>query len=171
MSHSETCICWALRRCRLTFHPRKEKSKFPVGSSSTRFHTAVILSAVMLSSSPPVFFRSPSQAKERAGVFGAGVGPVGDPLVLQVQHFCGTGFVCGAAPLELWYPPQRGRSHRLGDRGSGRSRGDRLSFHIKCCSDVTRSFDQTFGIGFGEKPQPRVSLRDTCCSWKSAALR
>lgn len=80
----------------------------------------VILSAVTLSSPPPVFFRSPSQAKERAGVFGAGVGPVGDPLVLQVQHFCGTGPVCGAAPLELWHPPQRGRSHRLGDRGSGR---------------------------------------------------
>lgn len=70
--------------------------------------TVVILSAVMLSSSPPVFFRSPSQAKERAGVFGAGVGPAGDPLVLQVQHFCGTGPVCGAAPLELWHPPQRG---------------------------------------------------------------
>lgn len=68
-----------------------------------------------------LFFRSPSQAKERAGVFGAGVRPAGDPLVLQVQHFCGTGPVCGAAPLELWHPPQRGRSHRLGDRGPGRS--------------------------------------------------
>lgn len=86
------------------------------------------------------FFRSPSQAKERAGVFGAGVGPAGDPLVLQVQHFCGTGPVCGAAPLELWHPPQRGRSHRLGDRGPGRSE-DFLSSYIFC-----PSVGGTFGI-------------------------
>lgn len=48
---------------------------------------------------------------------------------------------------------------------------DFLSFHIKCCPDVTRSFDQTFGIRLAEKPRPRMSLRAACCSWESVALR
>lgn len=51
------------------------------------------------------------------------------------------------------------------------SREDFLCFHIKCCSDVTSSFDQTFGVDFAEKPRPCVSLHATCCSWESVALR
>lgn len=67
-------------------------------------------------------FRSPSEAEEGAGVFRAAVGPAGDPLVLEVQHFRGARPLRGAAPLELWHPPKRGRRHRLADRGAGRTR-------------------------------------------------
>lgn len=119
-------------------------------------------------------FRSPTKATERAGVFGAGVGPVGDPLVLQVQHFCGTGPVCGAAPLELWHPPQRGRCHRLGDCGSGRSRqgtpkprGRSVLPHQM----LLVLFPHTFGIRFAEKSRLHMSQRATCCSCESVALR
>lgn len=87
------------------FPPQKSKKKqknpntFRVGSSPT----VMILTPVTLSSC-----RSPTEAEERAGVFGAAVGSAGDPLVVQVQHFRGARPLCGAAPLELWHPPQRG---------------------------------------------------------------
>lgn len=50
--------------------------------------------------------RSPSEAQEGAGVFGASVGPAGDPLVLEVQHLGGARPLRGAATLELRHPPQ-----------------------------------------------------------------
>lgn len=106
--------------CHLSFHPRLDNYnlmlKFtynvPYSGDINSCHGIVYLACT---------FRSPSEAKERASVFGAAVGSAGDPLVLQVQHFCGACPLCGAAPLELWHPPQWRRCHWVADCGTGRN--------------------------------------------------
>lgn len=62
MSHFEISV--QLAWCHLTLHPRKEKNRIRVGSSPTRFHPAVILTPVMLSSSLRVLLGVPLKPRK-----------------------------------------------------------------------------------------------------------
>lgn len=97
---------------------------------------------------PACTYRSPAEAEERAGVFGAAIRSAGDPLVVQVQHFRGARTVCGAAPLELWHPPQWGWCHGVADCGTGRNPVKTHSMKVLSLDLIKcwYSFDQTCGI-------------------------
>lgn len=100
------------------------------------FHKVLVLTPVTASSLRACTFRSPPEAEEGAGVFGAAGRAAGDPLVIQVQHFRGACSLCGAAPLELWHPPEWGRRYRVGDCGSGKNQRTNTLKYDGWCSKV-----------------------------------